>query len=205
MHRLHGAEGKERTGLPPKPPGDPIPVVEEAEPEAVPDDGEGKGEGKGRGKGVGRGRGGGGAKYTHYPVKSRDGRDVGYLLINANAKSIDAHCELHGSTCAVGRTYMPYVGADRLTPVRAAKGRPCAFLVAWLRAGLAFDLGEAGRDAHFAASKAKDAWACLGDGDGNERQEARADFEADAVYVDVRRVERQPRDGEGIEPKGRFP
>ena len=161
---------------------------------------------KPKSKGRGRGSGAGMPRYEKYPVFSKEGIRVGHLLVNDNAKSIDAHCELHGGQCATGRSYEAYAGGDALTELRASKGRPAAFLVTWLRMGTDYGHGPDGREVHCAigARGSKFMPACLRDGTSAERCEARDYVETADEMAEVRRVERQPRPGEPLEPPGRL-
>ena len=152
-----------------------------------------------------RGRGTGEPKYLHYPVY-KDGLEVGYMLINANASQIDAHCTLHGSTCRVGRSFLaaPEEAGVNPTPMRLAKGRPLGFLVAWLFLGTRWEGGAADRDLHFGASKCSGEWNFLKSGACRERQEGRAYAQHAPELAPCREKERPPRAGEGLEPVGKI-
>lgn len=158
-----------------------------------------------KGRGRGRGAGKGAPRYDHYDVTAEDGQVIGYLLHNTNASQFDIHCNLHGGDCAIGRSYLPYAGivGAGATAMRLAKGRPLAFLVAWLRWGQQF-VDADGRHRHMNARVCQGLDAPLGDGGSWERLSARAYVEAEAAFVGLRLVERQPRDGEPIEPRGKL-
>ena len=149
-------------------------------------------------------KGAGEKKYPQYPVYDSDGTLVGTLLVNTNARSIDAHCCMHGGECSVGRTYIPYEGEGRMTPLRSAKGRCVAYLVAWLRMGRMYPEGPDYRPLHFNASKCKDEAEDLGNGESSIRVDARCYVESAPDLEPVRTVERKPRPGEPLEPLGPF-
>jgi hypothetical protein len=65
-----------------------------------------------------RGRGSGPPRYPEHFV-SKDGRQIGFALVNTNASQIDVHCMLHGGSCRVGRSF---VGV----PEDAGAGSPMA-------------------------------------------------------------------------------
>ena len=156
-------------------------------------DGMGRGRGRGRGRGIGERN-----KYLPYEVKDAAGVVIGHLLHNEHARSFDMHCHLHPD-CAIGRTYVPHDGVgvlERTTAMQQAKGRPLAFLVAWLRWGQQY----ADRESHMHARFAKGLDAPLGNGASDERLRARAYVESAPTLAPLRLIERQPRSGEGIEP-----
>ena len=125
--------------------------------------------------------------------------------MNAHSQSIDVHCGMHGAECALSRTYTPYDGDGRLTPLRASRGRPAAFLIGWLRAGVHCTPGEVGRAEHEAIKKCKGDYAYLADGTSAQRIAARNWVERNPRMEPVCRAERRPRgDGEPIEPPGPF-
>ena len=147
-------------------------------------------------------KGGGGKKYDRYPVHAESGEEIGYFLIDANAESLDMHCSLHGDDCAISRSYREFDG-PLTTPMRCAKGRCAAFLVAWRRWGAQFS-GEDGRTLHMHSRFSRGTDSSLGDGAGKERVNARKYVEERESLADVRLVERQPRPGEPIEPLGKL-
>jgi hypothetical protein len=146
----------------------------------------------------------GGPRYLHYDMGKSAGVVIGYALVNENAGTIDVHCSRHGAECSVSRTFLRYEGEGALTPLRSSRGRPFAFLQAWLQWGMKWPRGDEHRDAHIAASKCKGEAAVLADGRSRERVRARAYVESTASLHEVRRAERRPRDGEGLEPPGPF-
>ena len=159
-------------------------------------------------KGKGRGRGGkhAGPKYLKIPVKGEGGAIIWHLLHNEAGARIDCHCCRH-KDCAVGRTYIawdPAAEPGKMTPMREARGRPLAFLIAWLRWGLRYEADENGRNAHMEASKCgpTDGANCLADGESHERQSARFWAEAQPSLDNFRDLERPRRPGEPLEPKG---
>ena len=91
-----------------------------------------------------------------------------------------------------------------MTPKRSAQGRSLAFLVAWARAGQEECVpdGEDGQKVHFAGRLCRGHWAFLADGAGQARVQARDWVEQAASMAAVRTHERQPRDGEPLEPPG---
>ena len=127
----------------PDPPQGPAPAEEDAPPPPPPH--------------VGRGAGGGGKQYDKRMVRDAHGATIGYILINEHSKQLDAHCGAHGDTCAMGRTYTPYVGGGKMTPARSSRGRPLGFCVAWLRCGADCPAGVDGRNAHFELSRGRGA------------------------------------------------
>ena len=155
---------------------------------------------------VGKGRGRPGKAGPRYPklfVKDEAGMTIGYILVNEGAHQLDAHCLAHG--CRMGRTSRPYVGAGRLTPLRASQGRGLAFANAWLRIADRFPPGEAGQAAHSEAARGKgDHAAELHDGASELRKQARVYVEQEPTLAPARLVERKPRDGEPLEPPGPF-
>lgn len=77
-----------------------------------------------------------------------NGVEIGKVVFNEPAGSLDAHCHLHRDShlhCAVNRTV-------RMSNPKVPRGRPLAFLLAWLRAGADYTT----RDAHFAARLGRD-------------------------------------------------
>ena len=149
--------------------------------------------------------GGGGPRYGRLDVKDEYGEIVGYVLVNDNSRSLDCHCLRHGPDCAIGRTFVGWdEDCGRLTPLRAARGRPLGFLIAWLRWGIRFPEGVEHERAHFAASKSKDEARVLADGNSDERQEARRYVESEPTLAPARAKERPPRPGEWLEPVGHF-
>jgi hypothetical protein len=157
----------------------------------------------------GPGKGGGGKKYKRYSIWDGDGEECGYMIINANpnAMSFDAHCSRHRGDCSIGRTYQPYDGEGAMTEQRSAKGRPLAFLVAWLRMGARYAShdGDEDREKHMAAKRGDTAETlCLKDGRSPLRNACRDYVERSGHLADLRALERQPRDGEAIEPRGKF-
>jgi len=155
----------------------------------------------------GAGRGGGGRRYDRFPVWDGIQEECGYFLVNENSKSFDMHCTRHAEwDCAVGRTWEPYVGAGAMTELRTAKGRPLSFLLGWARMSTRFPATAEGREAHMLASKfGKDA-ACadLFNGRSQIRKCCRDNIEAWPHLAPLRRLERQPRPDEPLEPPGRF-
>ena len=147
----------------------------------------------------------GAPRYQKLWVHDEFGITIGYILVNARAKQLDAHCLVHGDACSCGRTWTAYEGAGRLTPLRAARGRCLAWLVAWLRLGCNYEAGAPGRDGHFGLSQGRGPWAdILKDGKSEVRQVARVWVEAAPGLEPARKEERKPRAGEGLEPQGPF-
>ena len=143
-------------------------------------------------------------KYDKITVCDEDGTVIGFFLLNYNAQSFDIHCRLHDGDCAISKTFKPYDGEiSTATGLRLAKGRPLAFLVAWLRWGKRFT-GEDGRAEHMAARFCRGPDAELGDGSSALRLNARAYVEREDDFAVLRREERQPRTGEPIEPPARL-
>ena len=159
-----------------------------------------------RGRGRGRGRGGRGERHHYEPfeVQNAAGEPIGHILMNETGSSLDIHCWKH-KECSIGRTW---AGWDEtkgaLTPLRAGKGRPLGFLVAWLRYGERFEATDAGRAAHMDAKFGKGAAACLNDGTGVARMQARAYVDSVPSLKPCRDRERPPRPGEPREPLGPF-
>ena len=141
-------------------------------------------------------------RYTKYYVKDAGGRVIGHILNNENSESFDAHCLLHDGRCSVSRTYKPWDGALN-TAMQRARGRCLAYLVAWLRWGAHFP-ARCMKERHVQAKYARGDDAALADGTGLERLEARAYVETEDDFSDLRRLERQPRLHEPIEPPGKF-
>ena len=139
------------------------------------------------------GTGGGEPRYAHHNVQTLMGDDVGYILVNAHSKTLDAHCTVHAGDCAISRTYEEWTGEGKMTPLREARGRPAAFLVAWLRSARRYR-GENALEAHFQASKGKDPAAKeeLLDGESHRRKAAREFVDTSPLMADVRAAERPP-------------
>lgn len=91
-----------------------------------------------------------------------------------------------------------------MTPLRSAKGRCVAYLVAWLRMGRMYPEGPDYRPLHFNASKCKDEAEDLGNGESSIRVDARCYVESAPDLEPVRTVERKPRPGEPLVPLGPF-
>ena len=159
-------------------------------------------------KGKGRGRGGGGKKYDPLLVRDVNGDVIGHILVNENAKSLDAHCYRHGADCAIGRTFLPYEykPGEKLTPFRSARGRPLGFLVAWLRWGCRPTVlaGELGRQTHVEAKAGKGDAKELASGLSDIRKRAREWAESDPGMEPARNKERRPRATEPLELFGHF-
>ena len=52
-----------------------------------------------------------GGGYVMYPIHSESGVDIGYILYNSRAESLDAHCACHRGgplDCCLNRTRLPY-------------------------------------------------------------------------------------------------
>ena len=152
-----------------------------------------------------RGQGGGGNKYDKLYVTDELGEQIGYMLVNEHSKSLDAHCLMHDVTCSMGRSYVAYEGQGRLTPLRASKGRPLAFCIAWLRCHHEFAAGPEGRADHFNLSKGNGALAAtLRDGTSDLRRNARIYAEETPSLAPAREKERRKRADEPLEPPGPF-
>ena len=150
-------------------------------------------------------KGFGGSRYPHYYIKNAVGKVIGYILDNENASSFDAHCLCHSDDCAISKTYKPWDGPlEGATSMRLAKGRCLAFLVAWLRWGAARYPDSELREQHMGARFSRGEHSALADGTGLERVESRTYVEAEPDLAPLRLKERQPRDGEPIEPPGKF-
>ena len=153
----------------------------------------------------GRGRGGGGNKYPPLDVTDDAGNVIGHVLVNANSHQLHIHCHRHGPTCSIGKTWTPWPEEKgRLTPLRASRGRPLAFLVGWLRLGLDIEAGEEHRLEHFECKNCKGNAAALADGTSALRLDARAYVAASPTLGPARAKERPLRDGEPQEPPGPF-
>ena len=153
-----------------------------------------------RPRGRGRGRGGRGEhSYPKIPVY-RHGDRVGAILYNENSSSVDAHCHVHGASCAVSRSIVRWDGVGNPTPLRLSKGRPLGFLVAWLFIAKDYGEDEHGRDDHFLASRDRSVPSALLDGTSALRLEARAYVENEATLAPLRAVEGIRRPGEPQEP-----
>lgn len=137
-----------------------------------------------------------GLGYRKFVVRDFDGSEVGYLLWNANANSLDAHCcdQRHG-VCRLNRT----VRAHPLG-TRPHQGRPLGLLVAWLHAGRSCST----RDEHFALRTGAGPNASLVS--LAARQAARAMVENELDWSSFLRAEgfdeRPVKQGEGLEPEG---
>ena len=99
---------------------------------------------------------------------------------------------------------MPWDGEGAMTALRAGKGRSLSFLASWARHGLTLPEGEDYKGAHFAASKEAGKVLDVLDGTGELRMNTRTYIETNDVFKDLRAKERQPREGEPLEPPGRF-
>lgn len=119
-----------------------------------------------------------------------NGVEIGKVVFNEPAGSLDAHCHLHRDShlhCAVNRTV-------RMSNPKVPRGRPLAFLLAWLRAGADYTT----RDAHFAARLGRDEAEALCT---HERRVAiRSEIEADPYWAEARSKERRPGPDEPLEP-----
>ncbi len=124
---------------------------------------------------------------------------MGFILYNAKANSLDAHCLRHKGNptlhCVVNRT----VAEGR----KQAQGRPLGFLVAWLRCACRFEHGPAGRDHHFLARLGSTkGMEFLAIGTSAERQAARAWVKHAPEMRPLVERERPPHEGEPEEPLG---
>ena len=143
-------------------------------------------------------------RYPHLEVFDDSGRNVGYLLVSEHTQQIDAHCNLHGPSCRTGATYIGWDPANGpWTELRRNRGRPLAYLIAWLRWGSRFADGPEGRDAHFAARKGSDVNFPVADGSGRLRLQCREWAVATPAMLPAIEAERPPRVGEPLEPLGR--
>lgn len=147
-----------------------------------------------------------GTSYARYDVHDATGAPIGYITWNIGSKSIDAHCSRHAGNrldCAVNRTVTGSL-AKTNSLNRSAQGRPLGFLIAWLRCGVDFEAGPAGRDAHHAVRLAKEPYTFLADGTGCARLAARtwAMGPGRALMQPLSDVERLKRAGEPEEPRG---
>ena len=148
-----------------------------------------------------------GPRYEKLYVNGPSGEPIGYFLINNHSRRFDCHCLRHGGDCAIGRSWVPWNEAEgKLTPMRAAKGRCLAFLLAWLWFGLDIAEGEAHKDEHMTSAKALPGTraAVLGNGRSDERIQARVRVEGEPTLAPLRAIERQPRVGEPLEPHGKL-
>ena len=133
-------------------------------------------------------------------MHDEEGAEIAELLFNENARSFDMHCRMHHE-CAIAKGVRAYDGDGRLTAHRAAMGRHLAFLVAWARLGLEIPEYEDGRR-HFDMRLCPAPYKHLADGASAVRTSARAWVEASPTMAELRKVERQPRPGEPLEPLG---
>ena len=171
--------GGEGAGGEPPPPPAPHPVVA-----------------KGRGKGERR-------HYANYQIFDGDNFECGHILMNVKGRSFDVHCAHHSGDCAIGRTWVPYEGGGNLTALRASKGRPLAFLVAWCRMGWRYPDTPEGRAAHMEAKSGRTELSRpLQDGNSDIRRSCREYVEESPHLADLRAQERQPRADEPLEPRG---
>ena len=144
-------------------------------------------------------------RYDHYPILDESGTRIGYFIRNDNAKSFDCHCELHSNDCAFSKSWAPWDPEDgKLTELRASKGRPLAFLVAWLRYGAKWPDTPEGQQAHKDAKLGRGLDQCIMMGHGKLRLDCRAYIEAEPTFEPLRLKERKPRPGEPLEPLGKF-
>jgi len=145
-----------------------------------------------------------GPRYEKLHVKSTSGEIIGYVLVNEQSGSLDAHCLKHGGDCRLARTYKAYAGTGRLTPFRASQGRSLSFVVSWLRVWEG-ERGSEHREAHTDVGKGVgEMGAILRDGGSELRRTTRVYVEEEPTLAPARRVERQPRPGEPLEPPGPF-
>ena len=141
--------------------------------------------------------------YHHYDVHDNEGQ-LGYILFNTNARSLDAHCTVHEECdCSTGRTIVGWDSSQggKWTGLRSARGRPLGFLVAWLR------LARSSHDSatHLDAMRdARKVGYALYSGRGPARQRAREWVMQTPEMSDLRDAERPQRDGEPLEPDGQF-
>ena len=145
-------------------------------------------------------------RYGRIPIHGADGVEIGYMLHHEHQSCFDVHCARHVD-CSIGRSHIPWNGLGRATELRLAKGRGLAFLVAWCRLGVDLAEDDAGRSQHMEMRWCRDGRARLELGDSNSdlRQDARLYVEGHPELAGFRRLERQARPGEGIEPRGRVP
>lgn len=131
-----------------------------------------------------------GGRNQSWPVTDAAGVVIGKIVWNAAGSSLDGHCCHPGHRdshlgCRVNRT---------VRPGPKGKGRPLAFLMAWLRSAD----NHGGRDSHFQAR--------LGRGEHSEavsfenRLAAREMILADPSWAAAAAFERAPAPGEGPEP-----
>ena len=145
-------------------------------------------------------------RYEKIWVHDADGVVIGWILDNEHVRRFDIHCSKH-TDCRLGRPYTPWNPEDgSMTDLRSGQGRCLAFLVAWLRFGQIYEDTPAGRKAHMDCRFGGGASACIMDGSGRARLEAReyVETQPDPKWQGLRDKERQPRPGEPREPLGRF-
>ena len=135
-------------------------------------------------------------EYEQCPVLDEHGVQIGYILFNENAGSLDAHCWRHKG------------GPLACNVNRSLKKRPLGFLVAWLRCGFHETIpdGAVGRPAHTDAHKfMKAPFEFLKDGTSRERLAGRDWCEGPGrdFMEPLLRIERKKGPREPLEPPGR--
>lgn len=149
----------------------------------------------------GKGKGGGGQPCKRYPIWDGEGAEIAYILCNESAQSFDPHCLKHGNDCSITRTWMPYRGDGDLTQMRAAQSGILSCLGP-RRSPLSCH-GRGPRRAHGGKGGGVDT-RCVTSVASDLRKACRHYAEMAPNLSDLRAKEHQPREGEPLEPLGRF-